>query len=583
MKRRRRPRSSSSWSRWARVLAALTLTGCGFSHSAPYSTLRSEVRHIQGVGAQPQSTAVQVGRQALLNATRLESYSRESSYYRSKTGLPKQCLALSGGGIRSAAFSIGVLKALHEKNYLSTIDVISSVSGGSYAAGWFHAQHIATEGNRDKVFDEASLIRLSEKARLVSLPPMSFLRGVRGVAIWLAHFFNGLAGLTYGGSADPYSWVDGSAAAFEYEGALTRTFFSSPEGTAVDPFVGDLAPRITKYGLPFLVINTTIGRHAESDAPAGAFSKRIFEFTPIRIGADSVGHFSVSPRDGAPEDPNSSLGTFSLSRVVRISGAALDARTAKSVGRRAVTELVELDLGAEVFLREESTPNDPPKKAFVYLSDGGFADNLGAYSAIRRLCGEIVIVDAEFDPTYGFDAYCKLKKALQTEMHVSFAVDEVDKALARSPQPRPGEQKNGSAPGCPPGSDFDGSRPVMRGLVESFPLAQPSSSGRITDHSLDIVYVKLSLDNKEFDDVVVRKTADRGKLESKYSANVVEWYAVRKQASGADVPDFPQLSTVHQNFTPTQFRAYVDLGYKTVLNNWALFEPSARLSGLKAR
>jgi hypothetical protein len=32
-----------------------------------------------------------------------------------------------------------------------------------------------------------------------------------------------------------------------------------------------------------------------------------------------------------------------------------------------------------------------------------------------------------------------------------------------------------------------------------------------------------------------------------------------------------------------QFRAYVDLGYKTVLNNWGLFEPAARLSGSKAR
>ena len=567
------------------MLAALTLAGCGFSNSAPYSTLRSEVRHIQGVAAQPQSTAVQVERpaQALLNATRLASYSRESSYYRSKSGPPKQCVALSGGGIRSAAFSIGVLKALHEKRLLSTIDVISSVSGGSYAAGWLHAQHIVTGGNRDKVFDEASLTRLSEKARLVSLPPMSFLRGVRGAAIWLAHFFNGLAGLTYGGGADPYSWVDGSAAAFEYEGALTRTFFSSPEGTAVDPFVGDLAPRITEYGLPFLVINTTIGRHSAGDTPPGAFSKRIFEFTPIRIGADSVGHFSVSPADGAPGAPNSSLGTFSLSRVVRISGAALDARTAKSVGRRAVTELVEIDLGAEVYLTERSIPNDPPRKAFVYLSDGGFADNLGAYSAIRRLCGEIVIVDAEFDPTYGFDAYCKLKQALRTEMHVSFAVDEIDKALARSPHPRLVEQQDDSPPSCPSESDFDGSRPVMRGLVESFPLAQPASSGKITDHSLDIVYVKLSLDNKEFDDVVVRKTADRGKLESKYSANVVEWYAARKQASGAAVPDFPQLSTVHQNFTPMQFRAYVDLGYKTVLNNWGLFEPAARLSGSKAR
>ncbi len=42
-------------------------------------------------------------------------------------------LALSGGGIRSNAFSLGVLSALHEAKLLQKIDYISSVSGGSWA------------------------------------------------------------------------------------------------------------------------------------------------------------------------------------------------------------------------------------------------------------------------------------------------------------------------------------------------------------------------------------------------------------------------------------------------------------------
>jgi hypothetical protein len=50
-------------------------------------------------------------------------------------------LALSGGGIRSASFAIGVLQALHNAKKLSGIDYLSTVSGGGYAGAsltWFN-------------------------------------------------------------------------------------------------------------------------------------------------------------------------------------------------------------------------------------------------------------------------------------------------------------------------------------------------------------------------------------------------------------------------------------------------------------
>ena len=54
------------------------------------------------------------------------------------TGKPIQRvgLALSGGGIRGAAFSIGILQGLHEIGALEDIGYLSSVSGGGYAAAW---------------------------------------------------------------------------------------------------------------------------------------------------------------------------------------------------------------------------------------------------------------------------------------------------------------------------------------------------------------------------------------------------------------------------------------------------------------
>lgn len=49
-------------------------------------------------------------------------------------------LALSGGGTRSASFHIGVLAGLNQISHLENIDIISSVSGGSYAAYWYFSK-----------------------------------------------------------------------------------------------------------------------------------------------------------------------------------------------------------------------------------------------------------------------------------------------------------------------------------------------------------------------------------------------------------------------------------------------------------
>ena len=45
-------------------------------------------------------------------------------------------LALSGGGIRSATFALGVLQGMADRNILPYIDLISTVSGGGYIGSW---------------------------------------------------------------------------------------------------------------------------------------------------------------------------------------------------------------------------------------------------------------------------------------------------------------------------------------------------------------------------------------------------------------------------------------------------------------
>ncbi len=48
-------------------------------------------------------------------------------------------LAFSGGGIRSATFNLGVLKALAELGVLPCVDYLSTVSGGGYIGAWWTA------------------------------------------------------------------------------------------------------------------------------------------------------------------------------------------------------------------------------------------------------------------------------------------------------------------------------------------------------------------------------------------------------------------------------------------------------------
>jgi hypothetical protein len=63
---------------------------------------------------------------------------------------PNLGVSLSGGGMRSASFSVGVLSGLDEVGILPKVDYLSTVSGGGYAAYWYvsslyHSQRISLE------------------------------------------------------------------------------------------------------------------------------------------------------------------------------------------------------------------------------------------------------------------------------------------------------------------------------------------------------------------------------------------------------------------------------------------------------
>jgi hypothetical protein len=51
-------------------------------------------------------------------------------------------LALSGGGIRSAMFNLGILRALNKSGLLRYVDLLSTVSGGGYIGGYLSARGV---------------------------------------------------------------------------------------------------------------------------------------------------------------------------------------------------------------------------------------------------------------------------------------------------------------------------------------------------------------------------------------------------------------------------------------------------------
>jgi hypothetical protein len=64
---------------------------------------------------------------------------RAQALYREIHKHPPSALCLSGGGIRSGTFALGVLQGLAHLGLLGQFDYLSTVSGGGYIGGWFSA------------------------------------------------------------------------------------------------------------------------------------------------------------------------------------------------------------------------------------------------------------------------------------------------------------------------------------------------------------------------------------------------------------------------------------------------------------
>ena len=523
-----------------------------------------------------------------------KSYAKEREYYLNPTtdgnkSYPRVCLSLSGGGIRSAAFSIGVMKGLHALSgkdgapFLHQIDIMSGVSGGSYALTWYYANQLPPQPiERDDLFAEKAQQYLRDNADFITPFTIGLAAFGDGALVPWNLFANGLFGWHLNTSFP---------ATTAYELAIQKTFHGSRDST-----FPELNALIKEKRLPFFVIGTTARIDDDRFHYSALLTRSIFEFTPLGFGSDGLGHSGAN--DKFP---------VSVAEAVEISGAAWDASqslsgTSQKVAGSALNQdtgrFLTNNQGGRSFWNKLAYRLSPFPIYFfnrsyimdlygerLYLSDGGHSENLAAFPLVRRVCENIILVDAEYDPNYTFEAYFKLKEALGRELSVSTklnpqpallnlkgSVDDVDTAIEKQRTPDNVDDSNWIAPITK--QYFSTRQPVMSGTISTIPLTFPSG---VIRKDLQLTYIKLALDEEEFKNAIGPGKDDlKTALSTKYGEEVVNYYESVLKGTCEIRPRvfawfkdcaFPHYPTTYQNYSPSQFEAYVKLGECIVLNH----------------
>lgn len=319
---------------------------------------------IQGVNADNKtSNQLEIGNQ---NTERLKVYSAEKEFIKNSDDL-NWGLALSGGGVRSAVYNFGALKALYDLDLLDKMQIISSVSGGGYLSYSLYTNYYHNKDAHKAfgyfTFDNGIYLKkVCEQQNKANFMPN---------AKYFLAFFNTPKG------------------AFNiYQNKIEYAFGNkTPSGLKITT----LNKEIKNGSIPYFIINTTLAGSNASD-----WLSRNLELTPLYYGNPEV--------DFTP------WGTHKVmpwSEATTISGAALKFKLLRKVGYS----------------------GDKIPITYLPLSDGGHSENLAAISLIRRGVKNIIIIDAEYNKDYSFDGYVILKNQLKKELNLDLKINSIDNFL----------------------------------------------------------------------------------------------------------------------------------------------------------
>ncbi len=504
---------------------------------------------------------------------------------RVRNGPPEVCLALSGGGIRSAAFSIGVLKGLQETAQLKTVDAVSAVSGGAYATAWYLAQHFHHRTEYDAAraaggVDAVGALRDRIDAMLFAAAPSPYQARFEGsfglftkpeYGLWATvSLFPGSVVNFFANGA--FGWhANTTPGRHEYEQRLRKLFVADgrSEGDAGADINLAALGEFSKDVLPFFVINATAFIDDERHHHGASLENSIYEFNALQYGNSAFGRYRYLKEGDTTDSAAKSIG---LARAASISGAALDGSSfIAGSAQRVFWSALNLDLG--FYLDNPRIRGDKQFAAHmlpfpfyffgkhydhdaestdIYVTDGGHSDNLGLFSLVRRRCGSVIVVDAEWDPGYEFDAYRTVKTALRKEIGVEMSVQRID-SLINSAGPR--QNADGAGKLDMKGHDITGdtgwqtiaASPVMQGEICCLPYPGKRET-------IPVTYVKLAY----HPDLTV---LGPGHVTTKRSLDRFFEGRRRSRLDHHTGYFFPQDPTTDQDFTHEQYIHYRDLGY----------------------
>jgi len=413
-------------------------------------------------------------------------------------------LALSGGGVRSAMFNVGVLKALYDAGRLDDFDVVSTVSGGGYAGYWLYANEQTRDGDKT-TFGAGSFEgdlfqqRVCELSRTGNF--QTYVRMGRALAA-LRPSRASIAG---------------------YEWGLRRTFGAGESGTTT--IAGLAAGTGTRW--PYLVMNATV--HDEPPR-TGQWLRRLFEFTPLFRGNAGYGYWAWN--DSSPP----------LYKLTAISGAA-----------KPLLAQVEMLPSAGAPLR-------------VPLFDGGKSENLGAVALIRRGVQDVTIVDAEHDPFYQFEAYRILRGGL-AGYGLRLRIDALEPAQPRTIRPDwPSAAFHGHVIDTATRRSVSTVHYLKMGI--SLPVRaqliaerEESSLGAASQRGLDRAQAKACVPSPLSRPTEIWAAYNAGSYERWLNERNAKARRINRIAPEAGKIYFPQYSTLDQSYHLDQLRAFVGLGY----------------------
>jgi hypothetical protein len=491
---------------------------------------------------------------AKLNAKLLEDLYQIERPYSSGGTLPQRCLALSGGGIRSAMYSIGVMKALDKHDRLDTLDLISSVSGGSYAMSWYFSHLSQLGGHSKELFSDQYMSRITTRGELweriklgttqalttLLIPPVVVVGSVYHL-LWAPIF-----------QVDPPGALNLSVL---YNYLFLSMYTGSASTDKQHPKrITDVSRYVRMNHLPGFIYNLTIQDNTSEYLRSHG---QIFELSTMGLGSEWSGYFS--------HDENIKLSgrrrpftSWEFADAMATSGAATAAPiqgcTTNSIldfcwanyALAYVRIYTGLTLGITTW---GLSKHDADDRIYYFLSDGGHSENLGAYGLIKRHCENIIIVDGEEEPKgeYVFEGYTVLKSVVKNRLNGNFTVSAIDAYLDHHRL-----CEHPPAPGCTNPTRV-WKTPEMDGTIEGLPLP----NGDTTTERIKISYIKLSFDRTE------QRTSENQSavIRDSCSKKPSDYYSARIYSQSEKDSQFPIYPTTDQWLDDDQRKALIDLGY----------------------